>query len=51
MTMKKLKFLQGLYEPLHLQRVAADMWRPKTNTKEIKDQAPAYQKQQWINWH
>ena len=50
-TMNQLKFLQGLYEPLLLQRVAADMSRPKTNIKEIQDQASAYQKQQWINWH
>ena len=49
--MKQLKFLQGLYEPLLLQRVAADMSRPKTNIKEIKDRASAYQKQQWITWH
>ena len=48
-TMKRLKFLQGLYEPSLLQGVAADMSRPKTNIKEISDQASAYQKQQWIN--
>ena len=50
-TMNQLKFLQGLYEPSLLQRVAADMSRPKTNIKEIQDRASAYQKQQWINWH
>ena len=50
-TMNQLKFLQGLYEPLLLQRVAADMSRPKTNIKEMQDRASAYQKQQWINWH
>ena len=49
--MNQLKFLQGLYEPSLLQRVAADMSRPKTNIKEIQDWASAYQKQQWINWH
>ena len=51
LTMNQLKFLQGLYEPSLLQRVAADMSRPKTNIKEIKDRASAYQKQQWSNWH
>ena len=50
-TMNQLKFLQGLYEPSLLQRVVADMSRPKTNIKEIQDRASAYQKQQWINWH
>ena len=50
-TMNQLKFLQGLYEPSLLQRVAADMSRPKTNVKEIQDRASAYQKQQLINWH
>ena len=50
-TMNQLKFLQGLYEPSLLQRVAADMSRPMTNIKEIEDRASAYQKQQWINWH
>ena len=50
-TMNKLKFLQGLYEPSLLQRVAANMSRPKTTIKEIQDRASAYQKQQWINWH
>ena len=50
-TMNQLKFLQGLYEPSLLQRVAADMSRPKTNIKEIQDRASAYQKKQWINWH
>ena len=50
-TMNQLKFLQGLHEPSLLQRIAADMWRPKTNIKEIQDRASAYQKQQWINWH
>ena len=50
-TMNQLKFLQGLHEPSLLQRVAADMSRPKTNIKEIQDRASAYQKQQWINWH
>ena len=50
-TMNQLKFLQGLYEPLLLQRVVADMSRPKTNIKEIQDRASAYQKQQWIYWH
>ena len=43
--MNQLKFLQGLYEPSLLQRVAADMSRPKTNIKEIQDRASAYQKQ------
>ena len=32
-TMNQLKFLQSLYEPALLQRVAADMSRPKTNIK------------------
>ena len=50
-TMNQLKFLQGMYEPSLLQRVTADMSRPKTNIKEIQDRASAYQKQQWINWH
>ena len=50
-TMNKLKFLQGPYEPSLLQRVAADMLRPKMNIKEIRDRASAYQTQQWINWH
>ena len=50
-TMNQLKYLEGLYEPSLLQRVAADMSRPKTNIKEIHDQASAYHKQQWINWH
>ena len=50
-TMNQLKFLQSLYEPSLLLRVAADMSRPKTNIKEIHDRASAYQKQQWINWH
>ena len=44
-------FLQGLYGPSLLQRVAANMSRPKTNIKEIPDRASAYQKQQWSNWH
>ena len=50
-TMNQLKFLQGLYEPSLIQRVAADMSRPKTNIKEIQDRASAYKKQQSINWH
>ena len=50
-TRNQLRFLQGLYEPSVLQRVAADMSGPKTNIKEIHDRASAYQKQQWINWH
>ena len=50
-TMNQLKFFQGRYEPSLLQRVAADMSRPKTNIKEIQDRASAYEKQQWINWH
>ena len=50
-TMNHLKFLQGLYEQSLLQRVAADMSRPKRNIKEIQDRASAFQKQQWINWH
>ena len=50
-TMNQLKFLQGLYEPSLLQRVAADMWRLKANIKEIQDRASAYQKHQWITWH
>ena len=33
-TMNQLKFLQGLYEPSPLQRVAANMLRPKSNIKE-----------------
>ena len=37
--MNRLKFLQGLYEPSLLQRVAADMSRPKTNIKEIEEPA------------
>ena len=49
-TMNGRKFLQGLYEPSLLQRVAADMSRQKTNIKEIQDRASAYKKQQWINW-
>ena len=44
-TMNQLKFLQGLYEPSLLQRVAADMSRPKTKSKEIQNRASAYQKQ------
>ena len=40
-TMNQLKFLQGMYEPSPLQRVAADMSRPKTNIKEIQDRASA----------
>ena len=43
-TLNQLKFLQGLYEPTLVQRVAADMARPKTNIKEIQDRASAYQK-------
>ena len=50
-TMNQLNLLQGLYEPSLLQRVAADMSRPKTNIKEIQERAFAYQEQQWINWH
>ena len=50
-TMNQLKFLQGLYQPSLLQRVAADMSRPKKNIKEIQDRASAYQKQHWMNWH
>ena len=50
MTNNHLKFLQSLSEPSPLQRVAADMSRPKVNTKEIQDRASIYQKQQWINW-
>ena len=50
-AMNLLKLLHGLYKPSLLQRVAADMSRPKTNIKEIQDRASAYQKQQWINWH
>ena len=38
-TMNHLKFLQRLYQPAHLQRVAPDMSRPKTNIKEIQDRA------------
>ena len=49
-TINQRKFLQGLYEPSLLQRVAADMSRPKTSIKEIQHRASAYQKQQWINW-
>ena len=49
-TMNQPQFLQRLYEPSLLQRVAADMSGPKTKVKEIQDQASAYQKQQWINW-
>ena len=48
-TMNQLKFLQSLYEPALLQRVAADMSRPKVNIKEIQDRGSIYQKQQWIN--
>ena len=51
LTMNQLKFLQGLYEPSLLKQVAAKMSRPKTNIKEIQDQASAYQKQQCIHWH
>ena len=51
MAMNQQKFLQSLYEPALLQRVAADMLRPKTNIKEIQDGASTYRKQQWINWH
>ena len=50
-TTNQVKFLQGVYEPSLLQRVAADMWRPKMNIKEIQDRASAYRKQQWITWH
>ena len=48
-TMNQLKLLQGLYDPLLLQQVAAEISRPKTNLKEIQDRVSAYQKQQWIN--
>ena len=41
-TMNHLKFLQSLYEPALLQRVAADMSRPKGNIKEIQDRASTY---------
>ena len=51
LTMNQLKFLQCLYEPSLVQRVATDMSRPKTNIREIQDRASAHQKQQWINWH
>ena len=51
LTMNHLKVLQTLYEPALLQRVAADMSRPKVTIKEFQDQAFAYQKQRWINWH
>ena len=50
-SMNRLKCLQSLYEPAPLQWVAAAMSRPKVNIREIKDRAPTYQKQQWINWH
>ena len=50
-TINWLEVLQSLYELALLQRVAADMSRPKTNIKEIQDRASTYQKQQWINWH
>ena len=50
-TMNQPEFLQSLYEPALLQRVAADISRPKTNIKEFKDRATSYQKQQWINSH
>ena len=50
-TINQRKFLQSLYHPALRQRVAADMFRAKTNIKEIQDQASAYQKQQWIIWH
>ena len=50
-TMNQLNFVQGLYEPALLQRVAADMSRPKVNIKKIQDRASSYHKQQWINRH
>ena len=50
-TMNQMKFLQGLYDPSFLQRVAADMTRPKVNIKDIQDRASHYLKQQWVNWH
>ena len=34
-TMNQLKFLQSLYEPALLQRVAADMSGPKVNINEF----------------
>ena len=49
-TMNQLKLLQSLYDPAVLQRVAADIPRPKTNIKEIQDRDSTYQKHQWINW-
>ena len=51
LTMNQLKFLQSLYKPALLQRVAADMSKPKVNINKIQDRASTYQKQQWINWH
>ena len=50
-TINQLKFLQSLYEPSLLQRVAVDMSRPKVNINEIQDRASTYHKQQWINCH
>ena len=50
-TMNQLKVLQTLYELALLQRVAADMSRPKTNIKEIQERASTYNKQQWIKSH
>ena len=50
-TVNQLTFLQGLYEQALLQRVAADMSRPRTNIKKIEDRDSAYLKPQWVNWH
>ena len=51
LTMNHLKFLQSLYEAALLQRVAADLPRPKVNIKEIQDRASTWQEQKWMNWY
>ena len=41
-TMYQAMFLQSLYGPALLQRVTADMLRPKVNIKETQDQTSTY---------
>ena len=41
-TMSQLKFLQSVYKLAPLQRVAADMSRPKVNIKDIQDRDSTY---------
>ena len=50
-TMNQLRLLQSLYKPALVQRLAADVLRPKMNIKEVKDRTSTSYKQQWINWH